>query len=119
LASFQAQSATTTIAQAFNLAFECWLSANERKRNREGNQGNKRAKECGWKRTENSEHKVIDVKKNINDAIAKCEDIVEGLDSNMSKDHLTVGPPSLFKPVILQTDQKLNAVIKRLEEKIY
>ena len=60
-----------------------------------GNKGNKRAQDCGLKRIENSEHKVIDVKKNISDAIAKCEDIVDGLDSNMSKNVLLVGPPRL------------------------
>ena len=84
-----------TISQAFNLAFESWLSANEWKRNAERKQGNKRAKECGRKRTESSEDKVIDVKKNISDAIAKCEDIVEGLDSNMSKYNPSVAPPIL------------------------
>ena len=38
---------------------------------------------------------VRDTKKNISDAIAKCEDIVEGLDTNRSKDNLDVAPPRL------------------------
>ena len=80
-----------TIAQAFNLAFEGWLSANERKIKRKGNLNN-RAKERGLKRTENKVDKVIDFKKNISDAIAKCENIVDGLDS---KENLSVAQPRL------------------------
>ena len=95
-----------TIAQAFNLAFESWLSANERKRKAERKQGSKRTKECEWKRTDNSEDKVIDVKKNISDAIAKCEDIVEGLDSIMSKYNPSVAPAILCQTNYLTDKSK-------------
>jgi len=57
-----AQSATLTIAQAFNLAFECWQSSKERKRRRERKLERKRDDECSCEIGLGRENKVTNTK---------------------------------------------------------
>ena len=74
----QAQSATLTIAQAFNLAFEYWQSAKERRRRKERKVESRRGDECSCDRRGKRDNKVIHARENSCEKVPKTSVDVEG-----------------------------------------
>lgn len=73
-----AQSATLTIAQAFNLAFEYWQSAKERRKRKERKMESRRGDECSCDRRGKRDNKVIHARENSCEKVPKSSADVEG-----------------------------------------